>query len=169
MEALFNCFPESNAPEPYLTCFNDGGKLLWEFHPSGTVADTAGREFRPPFFVNDFEVVQLGKSDQSKIVVACNHYFSFPAQVVMLDSYGKLLNRYWHGGETDRQDREQDQRIEQLKDWAKAWAQAERLRAFLSAWEKHTEGDQGVIESGSQADGFRRWVALVIDEIDPLI
>jgi hypothetical protein len=71
--------------------------------------------------------------------------------------------------EADRQTREQEKRIEQLKDWVKAWAQAERLRAFLSAWEKHTEGDQGVIEPGSQADGFRRWVAFVIDEIDPLI
>jgi hypothetical protein len=27
----------------------------------------------------------------------------------------------------------------------------------------------GAIESGSQGDGFRRWAALVIDEIDPLI
>jgi hypothetical protein len=71
--------------------------------------------------------------------------------------------------EADRQNREQEKRIEQLKDWAKAWAQAERLRAFLSAWEKRTEGDQGVIESGSQADGFRRWIAFVIDEIDPLM
>jgi hypothetical protein len=71
--------------------------------------------------------------------------------------------------EAERQTREQAKRIEQLKDWAKAWTEAEQLRAFLSAWEKRTEGDQGAIESGSHADGFRRWVALVIDEIDPLM
>ena len=70
--------------------------------------------------------------------------------------------------EEDRQTREQAKRTEQLKDWAKAWAEAEQLRAFLSAWEKRTDGDQGAIEPGSHADGFRRWVALVIDEIDPL-
>jgi hypothetical protein len=98
IETLFISFPEGNAPEPYLTCFNDRGKLLWEFHPSGTVADTAGREFLPPYFINDFEVVPLGKSRQSKIMVACNHHFSFPAQVVMLDCHGKLLSRYWHRG-----------------------------------------------------------------------
>lgn len=71
--------------------------------------------------------------------------------------------------EVDRQNREQKKRIEQLKDWAKTWAEAEQLRAFLSAWEKSTEGEHGAIEQGSQADGFRRWVALVIEQIDPLL
>jgi hypothetical protein len=45
--------------------------------------------------------------------------------------------------EADRQNREQEKRIEQLKAWAKAWAQAERLRAFLSAWEKRLKGTKG--------------------------
>jgi hypothetical protein len=98
IETLFNCCLESKSPEKYLTCFDDKGKLLWNFHPSGTVADSAGREFLSPFFVNDFEVVQPAKGHQSKIVVACNHHFSFPAQVVMLDCHGKLLSRYWHRG-----------------------------------------------------------------------
>jgi hypothetical protein len=98
IETLFNCCLESKSPEQYLTCFDNKGKLLWNFHPSGTVADSAGREFLPPFSVNDFEVVQPAKGHQSKIVAACNHHFSFPAQVVMLDCHGRLLSRYWHRG-----------------------------------------------------------------------
>lgn len=42
--------------------------------------------------------------------------------------------------EADRQNREQEKRIEQLNDWTKAWSQTERQRAFVSAWAKRTEG-----------------------------
>jgi hypothetical protein len=45
---------------------------------------------------------------------------------------------------------------------------AERMRAFLAAWEQRNEAVNGPIVLGSPADGFRRCVSLVIDEIDPL-
>jgi hypothetical protein len=70
--------------------------------------------------------------------------------------------------EADRQEKEHQTRIDDLKRWTDAWAQAEQTRAFLATWEKSIEIKQGAIQPGSSADGFRRWVALVIDQIDPL-
>jgi hypothetical protein len=70
--------------------------------------------------------------------------------------------------DADRQHREQAQRVEDLKGWTESWAAAERMRAFLAAWEQRNEAVHGPIALGSPADGFRRWVSLVIEEIDPL-
>jgi hypothetical protein len=70
--------------------------------------------------------------------------------------------------EADRQHREQEEQTKQLKDWAKALAEAESLREFLSARERYA-GREGAIKLSSQADGFGRWEAMVIDEIDPVL
>jgi hypothetical protein len=69
--------------------------------------------------------------------------------------------------EQQRQDKEEAERVEQLKLWAKAWHECEQLRAFVAEWERRTEANSE-IQVGSPADAFRRWALLAIDRLDPL-
>jgi len=69
--------------------------------------------------------------------------------------------------EAQRQDDEESKRVEQLKRWEQAWTECERLRAFVAEWERQAQAASGQIESGSAADGLRRWAHLTIDRLDP--
>jgi hypothetical protein len=69
--------------------------------------------------------------------------------------------------EAQRQDDEESKRIEQLKCWEQAWTECERLRAFVAEWERQAQAESDQIESGSAADGWRRWAHLTIDRLDP--
>jgi septin family protein len=70
--------------------------------------------------------------------------------------------------EAQRQDKEETERLEQLRSWEQAWSECERLRAFVNRWEQVVEAEHGQIESGSSHDAWRRWAYLAIDHIDPL-
>ena len=69
--------------------------------------------------------------------------------------------------EAQRQESEEEERIEQLKSWEQAWTQCERLRAFVARWEQHVEAQYGPIQPGSPADAWRRWAHQAIDRLDP--
>jgi len=70
--------------------------------------------------------------------------------------------------EEQRQAKEEEKRVDELKRQAGAWFEAERLRAFVAAWENELVADGEEIGLGSEADGWRRWATLAIDQLDPI-
>ena len=40
-----------------LLCFGEDGRLKWEFVPGKTVRDTTGREYCPPFFISNVQII----------------------------------------------------------------------------------------------------------------
>lgn len=70
--------------------------------------------------------------------------------------------------EEQRQVEEEEKRVDELKRQTRAWFESERLRAFVAAWEKELAARGKEIAPGSEADGWRRWATLAIDQLDPL-
>jgi transcriptional regulator with XRE-family HTH domain len=80
-----------------LICFSGDGQRLWEFTPRRTVRDNTGREYLPPYFINNVQVIPIAGLG-SRILVSSNHYLHNPNQVAMLDPGGALVSEYWHSG-----------------------------------------------------------------------
>lgn len=80
-----------------LFCFADDGAIKWEFVPGRTVRDTTGREYCPPYFISNVQIIPFPKSTP-RILVSSNHYLHNPNQIVMLDPGGALMSEYWHSG-----------------------------------------------------------------------
>lgn len=75
-----------------LICFSQDGKVKWQF--------SAGRQLR----VGDHVLTGIYFSDitvlpeRRQIIVKSNHSMSYPQQIALLDSSGKVLGEYWHSG-----------------------------------------------------------------------
>jgi transcriptional regulator with XRE-family HTH domain len=80
-----------------LICFSEQGEVKWEFVPGRTVKDSTGREYVPPYFISNVDIVPFSRSNP-RIVVSSNHYVHNPNQVAMLDINGELVSEYWHSG-----------------------------------------------------------------------
>ncbi len=82
-----------------LVCFDSRGDLLWRFTPGKPVVDNLRREFRPPFWPNQFAVLRSKGSKAAKVVVSSHHNWSFPTQVAVLDGKtGRVVSEFWHRG-----------------------------------------------------------------------
>jgi hypothetical protein len=98
-ETVFSYSPHRLESERSLVCFSANGRIMWTFVPGKSVIDNLGREFTPPFWPAQFEVLQSRHSAVAQIVVSSNHSWSFPTQVAVLDGKtGKLVSEYWHRG-----------------------------------------------------------------------
>jgi len=78
-----------------LFCFSEEGEVKWEFVPGRTVKDSTGREYVPPYFISNVNIVPFS---HPRILVSSNHYLHNPNQIAMLDINGKLVSEYWHSG-----------------------------------------------------------------------
>jgi hypothetical protein len=80
-----------------LICFAEDGKIKWQFEPGRTVRDTTGREYSPPYFISNVQIIPV-RDTGPRILVSSNHYLHNPNQIAMLDPSGNLISEYWHSG-----------------------------------------------------------------------
>ena len=79
-----------------LLCLDENGQIRWKFLPGRLVADSK-RKYPPVYAINQFLVFEAAPN-QSRIVVSSSHAWSYPDQVAVLDSDGKMVGEYWHAG-----------------------------------------------------------------------
>jgi excisionase family DNA binding protein len=75
-----------------LYCFTEAGRVKWRF-AVGTRIRNLEQIFNDVYFSGRFLVSATGK-----VIVGSAHYYSYPFQIAVLDSEGKLLSEYWHTG-----------------------------------------------------------------------
>jgi hypothetical protein len=96
-EVLFNFYPENlNQSRGSLMCFEQNGRLRWEF-PYGGVRTFAGRRFEPQY--KGCLIIPARISGRPFLVTVANHVIWYPSQIALLDvRTGRLLEEYWHPG-----------------------------------------------------------------------
>jgi DNA-binding winged helix-turn-helix (wHTH) protein len=99
-EVLFAFTPEKQIEQrPSLLCFEQSGRVRWEYAPNRVVRDEGGRTMYPPYNLGGGMVVIAGqKPGETRIAAAFVHYFNQPGLIVFLDSRGKVTGEYWHPG-----------------------------------------------------------------------
>lgn len=75
-----------------LFCFSQDGKVRWQFIPGRPVRNHT-ETFSNVYFTSRFLVSRTGK-----VIVGSSHVHSYPFQIAILDSGGRLLGEYWHSG-----------------------------------------------------------------------
>jgi hypothetical protein len=97
-ETLFAYLPLQPARNgTALLCFSQTGKILWRFTPGRAIPD-APQTLLPPYLIRGIEVILPGPRSPARVVLTSQHYYSYPNQVAVLDSHGKLVGEYWHAG-----------------------------------------------------------------------
>lgn len=86
-------FAEVGTP---LFCFDEDGKVRWQFEPGRPIRDTR-QEYLPPYFISSLSVIPV-KDAGLQILVSSNHYLHNPNQVALLRPDGTLVSEYWHSG-----------------------------------------------------------------------
>jgi hypothetical protein len=79
-----------------LICFDEDGKIRWQFDPGRPIQDTR-QEYFPPYFISSVNIIPV-KDAGLQILVSSNHYLHNPNQIAMLDPSGALVSEYWHSG-----------------------------------------------------------------------
>lgn len=84
----------------FLDCFRTGeDQPRWRFHAGGKILTNAdGTRFDDIYFINQYLVLTRRHRDGRRIVVSSNHYLSYPDQIAVLDSNGRVVSEYWHPG-----------------------------------------------------------------------
>lgn len=75
-----------------LYCFSQDGKVRWQFIAGRSVRNRT-ETFSNVYFTSRFVVSRTGK-----VIVGSSHVHSYPFQIAILDSGGRLLGEYWHSG-----------------------------------------------------------------------
>jgi hypothetical protein len=97
-ETLFAYLPLQPARNgATLLCFSHAGKILWRFTPGRAIPD-ARQTLLPPYLISGVEVIPPSPRSPARVVLTSHHYYSYPNQVAVLDSHGKLVGEYWHAG-----------------------------------------------------------------------
>lgn len=93
---LYHPAVSSRSRSTTLICYSDRGKEKWRWTPGRDIPELEGSPAT-------FETVGLGvlkatNKQHSRIVVSSRHNPSYPNQIAILDSNGRLLSEYWHSG-----------------------------------------------------------------------
>jgi hypothetical protein len=97
---LFSYVPPagSRPQSSRLICYSERGKEKWRWTPGRELPELAGS----PATYKTFSLAVLKATDKRppRIVVASVHdpWWSWPAQIAILDSDGKTISEYWHSG-----------------------------------------------------------------------
>jgi hypothetical protein len=96
-EVLFSFLPENLNERPAsLMCFEQNGRLRWEF-PYGGVRTFGGRRFESQY--EGRLIIPARISGRPFLVTVANHIPWYPSQIALLDvRTGRLLEEYWHPG-----------------------------------------------------------------------
>ncbi len=96
-EVLFALKTQDEFNEGRILCFNDRGKLLWDF--------AAGREllYGDAIYARDYRVAGIGLHDFDgdglpKIFFFAYQKPDFPCQLGVLNAKGELIGEYWNSG-----------------------------------------------------------------------
>jgi hypothetical protein len=97
---LFSYLPPAGSPpqSSKLICYSERGKEKWRWTPGRELPEMAGS----PATFKTFSLGVLKATDKRppRIVVASVHdpWWSWPAQIAIIDSEGKTMSEYWHSG-----------------------------------------------------------------------
>lgn len=80
-----------------LQCYSADGKLLWK-HIVDRVVRTAEEEYSGRHLVQSFAVLEPDATGKRRVAVTTVHELYWPSAVTLLDSDGKSLRQFWHGG-----------------------------------------------------------------------
>jgi hypothetical protein len=101
IEVLFARFVNVDGKSSDLICYSSRGKEKWRFTPGRpSVSMKSGKEFRPPYFIHNFQPI-VAKGGRHLVVVSSSHLYTWsaPSQLAVLDaSNGRVLGEYWHPG-----------------------------------------------------------------------
>lgn len=97
-EFLFVFHQPSGSRGDILYCFESDGGLRWLRAPGRPIVTPLGRPFTGGFWVWVLGALKQPRSDGGRIVVGSSHQYSWPYQVVLLDSAGRAVAEYWHPG-----------------------------------------------------------------------
>lgn len=82
-----------------LHCFSESGKIRWTLDMQDTVRNAAGRDFRPPFVIRDYEVFASPRGDGTKwVATVFVNVTDVVSTLVIVDSKGQRQGQYWHLG-----------------------------------------------------------------------
>ncbi|MFC2166753.1 hypothetical protein ACFLQZ_02160 [Acidobacteriota bacterium] len=95
-EILFT-FQTYNSKEDILICFNKRGKTLWKYKVGGNKI-FGGKTYTDDYKIIGFDIVNIDNRGNPEIIIIANHKLSFPSQIVILNSRGKLVGQYWNSG-----------------------------------------------------------------------
>ena len=96
-EVLFSTQTRSENGEGTLFCFNDQGNKLWQFD-AGAELHFGGQTFRKEYRILGFQADDYDGDGFLEILVISFHRPSWPCQVALLDSAGRLEGEYWNAG-----------------------------------------------------------------------
>lgn len=88
--------PEDLSLGNTLIFFSRRGRPVWQFRPGRAVKDLR-TSYDAAFTIWHFRVLKE-KQRGDRVAVESVHWWSYPAQVAVLDSKGKLLSEYLHSG-----------------------------------------------------------------------
>ncbi len=83
--------------EDILICFDRKGKTLWNYKVGGKKI-FGGKTYTDDYKILGFDIVNIDNRGNPEIIMIVNHKSSFPSQVVILNSEGKLVGQYWNSG-----------------------------------------------------------------------
>ncbi len=80
-----------------VVALSQDGHELWQFKPGHEVHDQF-RSFSPPYLIEFVQILPAAKRHPPYVAISSAHYFSYPDQVALLDSHGRVVSEYWHSG-----------------------------------------------------------------------
>ena len=83
--------------EDILICFDTKGKTLWNYKV-GKKKIFGGKTYTDDYTILGFDIVNIDNRGDPEIIMIANHKSSFPSQIVILNSIGKLVGQYWNSG-----------------------------------------------------------------------
>lgn len=93
---LFREHPMDNRFGHALLAFSRRGHLLWRFRPGRVVQDQR-TSYDDSYTITRFRPIPpSGRAD--RVAVSSVHWWSYPAQVAVLDAKGRLQSQYWNSG-----------------------------------------------------------------------
>ena len=98
---LFLYHPASNprSHSTTLICYSDSGQELWRWSLGRALPELEGSP--PTFRILNLAVLRPKGDQPPRLVVSGYHDPSYPHQIAILDSDGRLLSEYWHSGHLD--------------------------------------------------------------------
>jgi hypothetical protein len=96
-EVLFSTQTTTELNEGKLLCFNDKGKILWEFE-TGRELIFGQKVYSCDYRIFGFEVCDLDHSERLETVVISEQFPDFPTQLVVLNPNGEKIGEYWNSG-----------------------------------------------------------------------
>lgn len=95
-EILFT-YQTDTSEEDILICFDKKGEMLWKYKV-GEKKIFGEKTYTDNYWISGFDIVNIDNRGSPEIIIIANHKSFFPSQIVILNSKGKLVGKYWNSG-----------------------------------------------------------------------